>query len=223
MDSLDAAEPYAREAITLRVAGLGEGHADVAFARSTLGDLQQQRGRYAEAESLFTRALAGRRATLGARHPAVASSLQDLARLAYVRGDTATGLALHLRSAETWAGAGLQRAAVNDLTYAADGAVVLGRLALADSLAGVVLTYDAAAARPTAVARALEVRGRVAAARGDSGAAEAAWHSAYARLGGLPAGDVGRERARIAGRLIALYERRGRTADATAWRAKVGP
>jgi tetratricopeptide (TPR) repeat protein len=65
----------------------------VQLVRTTLGRLLQDEHRYDEAQQLFDQALTARRAQFGPTHPAVASSLDDLADLAEARG--ALSLAEH--------------------------------------------------------------------------------------------------------------------------------
>jgi tetratricopeptide (TPR) repeat protein len=220
MDSLDAAEPLVRQSVAMRRAMFGDGHIDVAFARTELADLLSRRGRLAEAESLFTQALIAREALVGPRHPAVASSLQDLGILAYARGDTAAGLLRFLRSAEIWREAKLSRPRWADALAAVRGARVAGRTALVDSLLEATAASDTANVHPITGARLLVLLGERLAARGDSAGAEGAWMRAHAWLRGLAAPAGTAERARIAARLAAFYAQRGRPAESAAWRER---
>ena len=220
MDSLEAAEPLVRQSVALRRAMFGDGHIDVAFARTELGHLLTRRGRFAEAESLLTQAMIAREASVGPRHPAVAASLQDLGRLAYARGDTAAGLPLLVRSAGIWRDAKLSRPRWADALWAARGARVAGRTALVDSLLEATAASDTASVRPSTGAQLLVLLGERLAERGDAAGAEGAWLRAHAWLRGLAAPAETAERAQIAARLTAFYERRGRPADAAVWRER---
>ena len=71
-----------------RVRGGLSAHPDVrAELLGSLGQIYQSYARFDEADSLFTEAFETRRGHFGPDHPAVATSLRDLAWLAYVRGD----------------------------------------------------------------------------------------------------------------------------------------
>ncbi|MBD2338416.1 tetratricopeptide repeat protein, partial [Calothrix sp. FACHB-156] len=59
---------------------------DLATSLNNLAGLYDSQGRYSEAETLYTQALALRRKLLGEEHPDVASSLNNLAALYYSQG-----------------------------------------------------------------------------------------------------------------------------------------
>jgi serine/threonine-protein kinase len=82
------AERMHREALALR-RPLGEGHPDVSNSLQNLGLTLAARGgdRLAEAESLYTEALALRRRTLGADEPRTLNTQQSLGGLLVQRGD----------------------------------------------------------------------------------------------------------------------------------------
>jgi tetratricopeptide (TPR) repeat protein len=224
MDSLDAAEPYARQAIQLRRSALGETHADVAFARTELGRLLQRRRLFAEAETLFTAAMDARRATLGARHPATATSIGDLGRLALARGDSVAALPLIVQAGDLLLAARVHVLGANSFALAAATALDLGRTALADSLARRVVALDSIpSVDRVAIARAHEVGGRIAEGRGDAAAAEREYLRADTVAARSPSQAASIDRARIARRLTALYERQERAVDAAAWRARSRP
>ena len=69
----------------MRTKLLGEQHPDVQLARVELARLFQFQGRYDDADTLLTAALRARRAQLGDMSPAVASTLDDMGRLAEQR------------------------------------------------------------------------------------------------------------------------------------------
>ncbi len=68
-----------RLALAMRIKVLGDQHSDVQLSRTNLGHVLVDMGRYDEAESLFAAALRSRRAVLGPKHGAVASSTDDTA------------------------------------------------------------------------------------------------------------------------------------------------
>jgi non-specific serine/threonine protein kinase/serine/threonine-protein kinase len=220
MDSVETAEPLIRQTIAMRRRALGEAHPDVAYSRTELGRLLQRRRRFAEADSLFTQALVARRAALGERHPAAAASLQDLGRLAMARGDTAAALPHFLQSAEIWRAAESNRSRWPDALAAARAAAFTGRAALADSLLDATAASDTTGVIPFTAARLFELQGSRALARGATDVAERAWLRADAVLRDVPGTEEAAARARLAALLAALYERRGRAAEAASWRAR---
>ena len=61
----DRAEPLMRRALAVRQEHLGADHADIATSLQHLASLQQERGRYKDADPLYAEALEMRRRVLG--------------------------------------------------------------------------------------------------------------------------------------------------------------
>ena len=96
------AEPFFRQALSIREQNLGTEHPAVAECLANLAELNYYQGKYAQAESLFQRALSIRERILGARHPTVAENLNKLGELSYYQGKYAQAeslyqQALHIR------------------------------------------------------------------------------------------------------------------------------
>jgi tetratricopeptide (TPR) repeat protein len=83
----DAAEPHLRAALAIRERDLNTDSAGVAAAMSDLAELLRDKAAYAEAESLYQRALAIRCGLWGDQHPEVARNLTELGGLASRTGD----------------------------------------------------------------------------------------------------------------------------------------
>lgn len=81
----ESAELY-REALTMRLARLGERHPEVARGRQNLAAALSAAGSLDEAAGELTRALAGFRAVYGERHPSVATTLNNAGMLEMRRG-----------------------------------------------------------------------------------------------------------------------------------------
>jgi tetratricopeptide (TPR) repeat protein len=104
------------------------------LARIELARLLQSEGRYAEPETLMNQALAARRATLGARSPAVASSLVDLGLLAQSSEDWAQAEAALREAIPIW-----REAKIEDQELFAEATLArvlqeVGKLGEADTL-----------------------------------------------------------------------------------------
>jgi len=96
-DRFDQSIPLHTEAVSIRAAGLGEGHVDTGRALVRLGFSYARRARegdFAKAAEVEQRALAIFNATLGSEHPEYASCLEQLA---FVEKDNAKALLLHER------------------------------------------------------------------------------------------------------------------------------
>jgi tetratricopeptide (TPR) repeat protein len=94
--------PYLRESLAMRLKMLGDSHPDVQLVRVNLGRALQDERKYAAAESLLTDALRARRAMFGDANGAVASSTDDLAGLAFARGDYPAAIRQYRAAIEIW-------------------------------------------------------------------------------------------------------------------------
>ena len=84
----DWSETSLRRALELRLEHLGEGDAQVAQSKDSLGVLLWARGDYEESEPLLREALAMRQKLFGEEHPLVARSLLHLAQVYYDKGES---------------------------------------------------------------------------------------------------------------------------------------
>ena len=73
------AEPFYREALTIRKEVLGVKHPDYAISLNNLAALYESQGLFAKAEPLYMEALAIYKEVLGVKHPDYAASLNNLA------------------------------------------------------------------------------------------------------------------------------------------------
>ncbi|MDT8450687.1 MAG: tetratricopeptide repeat protein [Wenzhouxiangellaceae bacterium] len=96
-----AAEPLLREALEMRREVLGHQHLDVAQSLQELGMNQFDQGNFDAAEDLLFESLEMRRELLGTEpHPALATSLNNLALVLATRGDAERGEALFREALE---------------------------------------------------------------------------------------------------------------------------
>jgi tetratricopeptide (TPR) repeat protein len=123
-----------REVLATRLHILGEDHLDVQLVRTSLARSLMARGRYAEAESLFVAALAGRARALGPRHGGVASSITDLAELADARGDLPEAERRYRESLPSWREGKIERMDVANTRSLASVLAREGKLDEADQL-----------------------------------------------------------------------------------------
>ena len=90
-----------RRALKRREQQLGAQHPDTLNAVIDLAVLLHERGKLAEAETLFRRALEGYEQQLGADHPDTLNSVKNLALLLDARGKLAEAEPLHRRFASS--------------------------------------------------------------------------------------------------------------------------
>jgi len=94
----DSAIKMHESSLAMMETTLGKEHSDVAKILNVLGGLYHKRGRYAESEQSYKRALEIREKALGKEHNDVASSLNNLAELYHTMGRYAEAEPLYLRS-----------------------------------------------------------------------------------------------------------------------------
>jgi len=73
----------------------------VAYPLNGLAELSREQGKYAEAESLYQRALQIRTQRLGSQHPATAEVLDDFAGFQHVQGRTQEAAIMYQRALTT--------------------------------------------------------------------------------------------------------------------------
>lgn len=208
----DAAPLYER-ALEDATAALGPDHPDLVPFLNQAAVCEQELGRYARAESLFTRTGAIVDRALGADHPLRAQNLVDLAHLRLATGrpreaDTLLARALGIR--ERTLGPAHPDVALVLLEQARAHATDAAGAGAADApLARAVAILDSSRAYPDARLDAHAQRAERDAARGDLGAATADMRVALALLDSLRSRRGGDERTRVAfvANRLALFDR----------------
>ena len=216
------AEPVQRDALAMRREALGDDHPLVAVSINNLGLTLASLEAYDEAIALHEESLAIRTAHLGADHPDTATSLANLGFVLYKQGDIDSAQTYFLEALEIRRNAfgEAHPAVANAKMHLARCLLEQGDLGPAETQCREALAIQTRTLGPdhphTAATRAVLGRVLTRAERYDDAetALLAAWDNLQTGLGdGAPQLDG------VARDLTALYERWGRTEEATRWRS----
>jgi serine/threonine-protein kinase len=226
LGDLEAAERYQREVVGIWRRAIGPEQRHTLSMLDLLASYVRDQDRYEEAERLAAEALAGRRKILGASHPDVALSLSTLGSLRRLRGDYAKAEqllreALVIRRTESPNNRRETAEVLREL-----GAVLneRGKPGEAEPLLkeSVDLLTALPGARPVETAEARRDLGQSLSLQGRYPEAEQLLLEAHRALAERSDYWSRKARSETVDRLVELYRRQGRWADASRWRGAGG-
>ncbi|MEO8202086.1 MAG: tetratricopeptide repeat protein, partial [Gemmatimonadota bacterium] len=222
LGKLDEAEPILTEVLVRRRAMYGEGHRMVGDAYEKLAGLAVARGNIARAESLSVLGLEIRRTVFGPQSPAVAGQLQNVAFMREKQNDS-SGAIVFLRQSLAMTHGFRPENDPNLLAiqqWLAIDLCATGAVAEGDSLLRAAI---AVAPRDSTLSIPYRLRGSLGyclALQRKFSEAEPLLLEAEAGLRALPSATLSHRELAIT-RLVDLYERWGKAAEATEWRGRV--